>query len=220
MGGTTSKVENEVTSISRDITNITNSAISNNFTTVKQENIITIGSGCTLKGTKISQKNTVSVNIKAMQEMKSINDMSSQITNDLAQAAELQKQSFSLKFGDNDLVNNNANIFNDIYTEITNEAVMNCFLDVVQTNIVDMLPNCELDNVQLEQENLATLMSECVNKAAFGNTKLTDLMNSVSQDASSAEEGVLSGLLGGPFVMIAIVAVVAFLGYNFILKSD
>lgn len=205
MGGNTSKVENAIDSVSRDITSISNETITRNYTSTSSVNIFEIGAGCTLRGGRINQRNLVNLDVSAMQSAENLSELDAEISNEIDQVASMTRQALTVEFGGDHEVLNDVSLWNEMYTEITSKTLMECFANIVQENRIVFGENCSVTDTIIEQENIGNLVSNCVNEAMNENEKFSRFKNSISQDADMTTKGLLSGLFGGPIVMIVIV---------------
>lgn len=213
-----SKLTNAVKAVTKDISDISTSTITRNYTSVYQNNILNLGPGCEVSG-RIMQSGLVTVDVKAMQSADNLNTLDAELTDDIAQKAEATRQALSLSVGGNNEIINDTELWKEMYTEMANDTLMECFANIVQENTINMGADCKVTGV-IEQKLVGSLTSNCVNEAVNKNEKMARFINSVKQDATMTEEGILSGLFGGPLVMIAIVVAVVVVFYLFMKKNS
>lgn len=201
-------VDQVSTQITKDVSKILNETVMNNFTTSVSTNVIEI-ENCKITGVDMTQGNIVTLNTEAIQAAQSSGELDSTTKNRLHQAAEVTKQNFGASLRTkSETFNSNSTIINDIYSEVATTVQANCFANLLQSNVVNIVggDRCEITDSTFGQENVVEFISKCTQNAVIENSLFKDIANDVDQTATVTEENTIAGILDaalGPFGMIA-----------------
>jgi len=222
MGGNQSKIDNLSKQISSDVTGIMSDTNMELFTKVTNVNDINIGA-CKIGATghvNVNQDNLVSINVKGVQKSVSSANLDTNITQKLAQTATRTKQMLALEIANSDTIKNDSEAINTAYTQIAQKTQTKCRAELLSKNLFKAGgEGCAVDNFVSNQDNLATMISDCTQDATnksdvikkltqeLVQTGVIETKNTLNELLQTAMDA-LTGLFKGPMVIIAVVVIV------------
>lgn len=232
MGGNQSKTSSFASQVARDVTDIQMSTIMNNFAKIDNTQDMTLNFGaCTVKGVNITQEQTFTLDMTALQEATNDTTIDSKLEQQLKQKAEATKALFSAELLSSDTVQTNANVLSEAYTEIYSKTRHDCLLELTNAQAItasfdSQVPGfCNVEDLVLTQDLISNAVMNCTQKAVTNNDIIKKISSEIGQSATMEEEqlgdviGAFFSGLTAPLKIAMVIGGILLLVFLFMLNS-
>lgn len=188
MGGGNSKVKNEVKNITNDFASIVSENIVKNSSSLVASNKLVFSGNCKISNSSIKQNMNAKVTSSSINQALNDTELQKKMETLAKQKAENITQSLNLNQGDNNTENINETVRN-IHTEIKNINRTECITNMLLQNSMECSGNASPDNIEIDQNAVGELVSQCYQKSENINKAVTELKDTVDQSAKQEMKG-------------------------------